>query len=170
MEAVPLLGWKPFLYPEEDGGRFRNCYGLAPALLLDPQYRSRTAGRAPRPRTALYMLSRPNSSLDSPAPQTKSFPTPMPPALPVSSDSIRRLIVDLLPDTARTGDNPVIFGAGGALDSLGLVNFLADLEYRLAEVYGRDLVLASERAMSRSRSPFRDVDTLTAYILELLGE
>jgi hypothetical protein len=94
----------------------------------------------------------------------------MPPAQPVSSDSIRRLIVDLLPDTARTGDNPVIFGAGGALDSLGLVNFLADLEYRLSEVYGRDLVLASERAMSRSRSPFRDVDTLTAYILELLGE
>jgi hypothetical protein len=94
----------------------------------------------------------------------------MPPAQPVSSDSIRRLIVDLLPDTARTGDNPVIFGAGGALDSLGLVNFLADLEYRLSEVYGRDLVLARERAMSRSRSPFRDVDTLTAYILELLGE
>ena len=94
----------------------------------------------------------------------------MSPAQPVSSDSIRRLVVALLPETARSGDNPAIFGSGGALDSLGLVNFLADLEYRLAEVYGRDLVLASERAMSRSRSPFRDVDTLTAYILELLAE
>jgi hypothetical protein len=88
----------------------------------------------------------------------------------VSSDSIRRLVVALLPAAARAGDNPVIFGAGGALDSLGLVNFLADLEYRLAEVHGRELVLASERAMSRSRSPFRDVDTLTAYVLELLSE
>ncbi|MBK8476809.1 MAG: hypothetical protein IPL39_11020 [Opitutaceae bacterium] len=93
----------------------------------------------------------------------------MPAPAPVSSDSLRRLILATLPESARMGANPVIFGAGGALDSLGLVNFLADLEYRIAEDYGRELVLASERAMSRSRSPFRDVDTLTAYILELLG-
>lgn len=93
----------------------------------------------------------------------------MPAPAPVSFDSLRRLILATLPEPARTGANPVIFGAGGALDSLGLVNFLADLEYRIAEDYGRELVLASERAMSRSRSPFRDVDTLTAYILELLG-
>jgi hypothetical protein len=80
------------------------------------------------------------------------------------------MIVGLLPESARAGANPVIFGPGGALDSLGLVNFLADLEYRLAEQHGREVVLASERAMSRSRSPFRDVDTLTAYVLELLRE
>jgi hypothetical protein len=79
-------------------------------------------------------------------------------------------MIGLLPAAARIGDNPVIFGPGGALDSLGLVNFLADLEYRIAEEHGREIVLASERAMSRSRSPFRDVDTLTAYILELLNE
>ena len=94
----------------------------------------------------------------------------MPAPQPVSSDSLRRLILALLPPAARPGDIPVIFGTGGALDSLGLVNFLADLEYRLAEVHGREVVLASERAMSRSRSPFRDVDTLTAYVLELLSE
>ena len=94
----------------------------------------------------------------------------MPPPQSVSSESLRCLILATLPVSARVGENPVIFGAGGALDSLGLVNFLADLEYRLAEVHGRELVLASERAMSRSRSPFRDVDTLTAYIVELLSE
>jgi hypothetical protein len=94
----------------------------------------------------------------------------MPTPKPASSDSLRRLIVGLLPEATRTGDNPVIFGPGGALDSLGLVNFLADLEYRIAEVHGREVVLASERAMSRSRSPFRDVDTLAAYVLELLSE
>lgn len=84
--------------------------------------------------------------------------------------SIRRLILATLPEAARAGGGNVVFGAGGALDSLGLVNFLADLEYRIAEEYGRELVLASERAMSRSRSPFRDVDTLAAYIVELLNE
>lgn len=80
---------------------------------------------------------------------------------------MRRLILETLPATAE--ENPKIFGAGAALDSLGLVNFLADLEYRIAEEFGREIVLASEQAMSRSRSPFRDVAALTEYIVELLN-
>jgi len=82
--------------------------------------------------------------------------------------TVRRLVFETL---AVTDDgNCPIFSPGGPLDSLGLVNFLADLEYRLGRELGRDLVLASERAMSRGRSPFRDVDALVAYILELLAE
>jgi len=73
----------------------------------------------------------------------------------------------MLPPTAAI--NPPIFGPTAALDSLGLVNLLADLEYRLGERFGRDVVLASEQAMSRSRSPFRDLDSLTEYTMELLG-
>ena len=95
----------------------------------------------------------------------------MPPRKLADPASLRRLILELLPAAVGSGAaNPVLFGPGGALDSLGLVNFLADLEYRLAEAYGRELVLASERAMSRRRSPFRDVDALVAYVLELLAE
>jgi len=91
-------------------------------------------------------------------------------AIPVEFDAaiVRSLIVETLPAAVR--DNPRIFGPGGSLDSLGLVNFLCDLEYRLPQKFGRELVLASERAMSRSQSPFRDVDVLTEYILELLSE
>jgi hypothetical protein len=81
---------------------------------------------------------------------------------------VRRLILETLPGAA--GENPRIFGDGAPLDSLGLVNFLADLEYRLAEEFDREIVLASERAMSRSRSPFRDTAALTDYIVELLAE
>jgi hypothetical protein len=84
------------------------------------------------------------------------------------TETVRRLILATLPPA--DGKNPRIFGPGAPLDSLGLVNFLADLEYRLAEEFGRELVLASDRAMSRSQSPFRDVETLTNYILELLAE
>jgi hypothetical protein len=82
--------------------------------------------------------------------------------------TVRRLILDGLPPSA--GENPVIFGAGGALDSLGLVNFLADLEYKLAEEFKREVVLASENAMSRSRSPFRDATALSEYAMELLSK
>ena len=87
-----------------------------------------------------------------------------------SAASVRRTILAVLPAQRATGDNPVIFGGPGALDSLGLVNFLADLEYRLADEFGREVVLASERAMSRQRSPFRDVAALTDYVQELLSE
>jgi len=82
--------------------------------------------------------------------------------------TVRRLILATLP--APTGDNPPIFGPGAPLDSLGLVSFLADLEYRLGEEFKKEIVLASDRAMSRSRSPFRDTAALTEYIVELLAE
>ena len=82
--------------------------------------------------------------------------------------AVRQMIRDLLP--AGGGENPAIFGGSGPLDSLGLVNLLADLEYRVAEEFGREIVLASDRAMSRVRSPFRDESALTDYVLELLAE
>jgi hypothetical protein len=87
----------------------------------------------------------------------------------ISLEKINQLIADTLPRPAAE-PGKLIFGSGGVLDSLDLVNFLADLEYRLAEEFGREVVLASDRAMSRTRSPFRDVDVLAAYILELLSE
>jgi len=85
----------------------------------------------------------------------------------ITAAAVRRLILATLPEA--TGDNPLLFAPGGPLDSLGLVNFLADLEHGLAQEFSRELVLASDRAMSRTQSPFRDVDALTAYILELLA-
>ena len=81
-------------------------------------------------------------------------------------ERVRALIVATLPPGAKPGG--VIFGPDGQLDSLGLVGFLADLEYRLTEEFGGQYLLASEQAMSRGRSPFRDVDSLTAHVAELL--
>lgn len=89
------------------------------------------------------------------------------PAL-ITAENVRRHVIELLPADSREAGNELIFGAGAPLDSLGLVSFLADLECRIADEFGREIVLASERAMSRSRSPFRDVTSLTEYIVELL--
>ena len=88
---------------------------------------------------------------------------------PISPEKVRSLVIETLPRLDLGATDETIFGPGGRLDSLDLVNFLADLEYRLGEEFGREIVLASEQAMSRSRSPFRDVSALTEYILERLG-
>ena len=62
-----------------------------------------------------------------------------------------------------------IFGNASPLDSLGLVALLIEIEERLAD-RGTTITLANERAMSRARSPFRDVPTLLTYLEELVAQ
>ena len=62
----------------------------------------------------------------------------------------------------------LIFGSGSPLDSLGLVGLLVDVEDALRD-HGADIELSDARAMSQTRSPFRDVPSLVAYIDGLLA-
>lgn len=64
-------------------------------------------------------------------------------------------------------EETTLFGKNAHLDSLGLVNFIMEVEGLLSEKYDLSLVLASEDAMSRSKSPFRTVGTLAAYICDI---
>lgn len=59
---------------------------------------------------------------------------------------------------------------GGGLDSLALVSFITDLEQTLNDELGLELILADERAMSSKNSPFKNVDSLTQYILTLCSK
>lgn len=61
-----------------------------------------------------------------------------------------------------------LFGGSGALDSLALVSFIADLEERISEELDQDIILADEKAMSQRTSPFRSVESLTNYIDSIL--
>jgi acyl carrier protein len=63
---------------------------------------------------------------------------------------------------------PVFSGSSG-LDSLGLVALLTDIEERLAD-RGVMVTIADERAMSQTRSPFRDVPALLAYLQGLVAQ
>lgn len=93
------------------------------------------------------------------------------------SQKIEALILSVVHELAEELDKPelqkansetVLFGADGALDSLALVHLIADLEGRVTDEFGRDVIIADERAMSRSRSPFRTVATLRDYVKELI--
>ena len=63
-----------------------------------------------------------------------------------------------------------LFGRDGVLDSMGLVNLVVALEEVIQERYGVAITLADERAMSRSKSPFRTISSLAEYIAKLLRE
>ncbi len=61
-----------------------------------------------------------------------------------------------------------LFGQQGRFDSLGLVNFIVLLEQSIADEFGAAITLADEKALSREKSPFLTVESLTDYILEQL--
>ena len=59
-----------------------------------------------------------------------------------------------------------LYGEGGALDSMALVNLIADIEEAVAKSYKANIVLADDKSMSAQRSPFRNVDCLIDTLLE----
>jgi acyl carrier protein len=63
-----------------------------------------------------------------------------------------------------------LLGRSAVLDSMGLVTLIVDVEQQVEEQHGIALVLADERAMSQSRSPFLSVGTLADYVCQLSGE
>jgi len=62
-----------------------------------------------------------------------------------------------------------LFGDKADLDSMGLVTLIADLEYDIQKQFGRSVAMVDEKAMSRLTSPFRRVDYLADYLVELLN-
>lgn len=64
----------------------------------------------------------------------------------------------------------LIFGEGAPLDSLDLVNLVMAAEQHIMDLTGDEVVLASETAMSRKRSPYRSVDALAKYAVEVAAE
>lgn len=71
---------------------------------------------------------------------------------------------------ANPNEETRLYGVKSGLDSIALVNLIADIEDRISSELGKDIVLADERAMSQTRSPFRRVGSLVDYIETLLKE
>ncbi|AAP76690.1 hypothetical protein LS66_006165 [Helicobacter sp. MIT 03-1614] len=80
-------------------------------------------------------------------------------------EALRNLADEIQHDELKTPTlETKIYGIDGHLDSLALVSFIADLEEMLSAL-NIHIVLADEKTMSARNSPFKDVATLTSYIL-----
>lgn len=80
------------------------------------------------------------------------------------------VVRDLCDDDEEINNDTVLLGAGGILDSVGLVSLVVDVEEAVNDEFGTDLTLADIRAMSQKNSPFRTVGSLTKYIIERFEE
>ena len=71
-------------------------------------------------------------------------------------------------EAVRATPDLSLIGEEAAVSSMALVSFIADVESTLAENFNLTVTLVSERALSRKKSPFRTVDALADYVLELV--
>jgi acyl carrier protein len=74
------------------------------------------------------------------------------------------------PNLTKANEQTRLFGDKADLDSMGLVTLIADLEDDLQKQCGRPVTLVDEKAMSRLTSPFRRVDFLTDYLVEVVNQ
>ena len=56
-----------------------------------------------------------------------------------------------------------LFGREGLLDSLGLVSLVVAVEQAIEDKYGVRVALADEKALSQTKSPYKDIASLANY-------
>lgn len=66
-------------------------------------------------------------------------------------------------------DSTILFGKDGHLDSMALVSLLMDIEDALQD-QGISVSLSDEKAMSQTRSPFKNIESLSEYISQVIAE
>ncbi len=73
-------------------------------------------------------------------------------------------------NAAPVGPDTRLFGGDRPLDSTALVSLVVEVEQQVNERCGSAIVIADDRAMSQTRSPFRSVESLADYIQTLLAK
>ena len=82
-------------------------------------------------------------------------------------ESVRLLAEDFdLIALKQPSAESALYGNDGVLDSMALVNLLADVEDAVSEQFDVAIALADEKAMSARNSPFLNVKTLVQAVLE----
>jgi acyl carrier protein len=94
----------------------------------------------------------------------------------VNKEAIMEIVLMVIGDYLKTQDiednltpETRLLGNDSILDSIGLVNIVVDLETEFLD-RGFEISLTSEKAMSRTKSPFRTAMALSEFIYEQINE
>lgn len=74
--------------------------------------------------------------------------------------------IDLVELTNKTR----LIGSQAIFDSMGLVTFLVELEEKIEEKFSIVIEIADEKAMSRVKSPFMNIESLLEFLIEKINE
>ncbi|MGJ8641133.1 MAG: hypothetical protein ACSHYA_17210 [Opitutaceae bacterium] len=85
-------------------------------------------------------------------------------------ETVRLLAEDFeLTELSEPTVDSKLYGNDGILDSMALVNLIADLEDAVSEAFGASITLADEKAMSSRNSPFLTVSSISKAIGERIS-
>ena len=62
-----------------------------------------------------------------------------------------------------------LYAKSGKLESLDFVTFIMEVEDKIRSEFGVQIVIADESLLSKEKSPFSTIRSLTEYLTELLG-
>ncbi len=72
-------------------------------------------------------------------------------------------------EVEKSPDAP-LYGKSGKLESLDFVTFIMEVESKVGEEFGVEIVLTDEQLLSRQNSPFLTVRSLTEHLEQMLAE
>ena len=61
-----------------------------------------------------------------------------------------------------------LYGGENSIDSISLARLITEIELQINEQFGKNVILADEKAMSMKRSPYRNVESLLNLIMDRL--
>ncbi len=97
----------------------------------------------------------------------------------MTREEINQVVVNTFKQVAKDNDksfdgeptaDTAIMGPDSVFDSVDLVTFIVALEQALEDDWNVSIILADDRAMSQSVSPFKTVGSISDYIDMLVKE
>jgi len=92
-------------------------------------------------------------------------------------EKIKKLVIESLEEMKEVNnvkfdltDATVLLGENAVMDSFDFVNFVAILEEKISNEFDKAITIVSEKAFSKKYSPFKTIDRIVDYIIELLNE
>ncbi|MGB0431668.1 MAG: hypothetical protein ACPGLV_14430 [Bacteroidia bacterium] len=79
-------------------------------------------------------------------------------------EKLHSILDDNFIEYDKSINNLSIYGNNGKLNSLNLVRLIVEVENAVLEKTGISIVLTDNSALSATKSPFKSVETLAAFI------
>lgn len=67
-------------------------------------------------------------------------------------------------------EKTVLLGENSVLDSFDFVSFISSLEEKISDSFDKSITVVSEKAFSKKNSPFKTIDRIVDFVIELLDE
>ncbi len=88
--------------------------------------------------------------------------------LKIAIDELNEQLED--DEKVEFSENTKFIGSNACIDSITFVTLISIIEELIEDQYNKTIHLVNEKAFSQKRSPFYSIETITAYIEDLLKE